>query len=129
MRLFLKHVAPRLIGETSVHRSGSRRSRQKPDTIGSSELSTLEKSKRSYARMTDTAIIGHSPTGSQTGIIGSSGKDGVTMATIERREYAHDSLTPREPPAAPTPYSQLSVGAEIFPTPPLERRDSAVKNI
>ncbi|KAF2164259.1 hypothetical protein M409DRAFT_25602 [Zasmidium cellare ATCC 36951] len=129
MRLFLKHVAPRLIGETSIHRSGSRRSRQKPDTIGSSELSTLEKSKRSYARMTDTAIIGHSPTGSETGIIGSSGKNGATVATVERREYAHDSLTPREPPAAPTPYSQLSVGAEIFPTPPLDRRDSAVKEI
>ncbi|KAK4498652.1 hypothetical protein PRZ48_009162 [Zasmidium cellare] len=129
MRLFLKHVAPRLIGETSVHQSGSRRSRQKQDTIGSSELSNLEKSKRSYARMTDTAIIGHSPTGSETGIIGPSGKNESTVVTVERREYAHDSLTPQEPPAAPTPYSHLSMGAEIFPTPPLDRRDSAMKTV
>lgn len=79
--------------------------------------------------MTDTAIIGHSPTGSETGIIGPSGKDEIAVSAIERREYGHGSLPPREPPTAPTPYSQLTAGAEIFPTPPLDRRDSAMKGM
>lgn len=121
MRLFLKHVAPRLIGESSIHRSGSRPSRQKQDTIGSSELSTLEK-KRTYARMTDTAILSHSPNGSETGIIGPSGKNGVAVDAIEieRREYAgrNDSYPPQT-----RPYSQLNGEAEVLPTPPLDRRE------
>lgn len=137
MRLFLKHVAPRLIGESSIHRSGSRPSRQRQNTVGSSELSNLEKSKRNYAKMTDTAIIMETANGndegSETGIIGPSSKSGVTASTIEveQREYAnrHYSSPPQDQPSAPTPYSQLNAGAEVFPTPPLDRREGGTKTM
>lgn len=79
--------------------------------------------------MTDTAIIGHSPTESETGIINPSGKDGIAVATVERREYGHDSLPPQEAPAAPTQYSQLSAGTKIFPAPSLDKWHSAVKTV
>lgn len=108
LRLFLRHVAPRLIGENP---DGTARGRTGHVT-GSSELSTLERSKRNvrnYSRMNkdlaDETHLDHDD-GSEILINAPSSKIGLTIETAEVAGQDRQEGSLETSP--PVPYSQLN---------------------
>ena len=117
LRLFLRHFAPRLIGE-STYASGSNSRRYKTEN-GSSELSNLERSKRSirgHNRKNQYDVYDGDVTrddGSQICIVNATCKPVVAIDTTNL-EAAEHVERPLPPPPPRRNHSQPRRDAEAF---------------
>ncbi|USW58983.1 hypothetical protein Slin15195_G123020 [Septoria linicola] len=129
IRLFLRHVCPRLIGECGINSNTGRSGASKRPENASAELSNLERKKdprKSHARMNDftqgETLVGPDD-GSETCIIEASGKGSVTVDSVElghggQRGGERNDSAAENHHVPPRPYSQIHSGPGVPSSPP-----------